>query len=322
MAEGENTYCCHSDSYKHVHVKLVIAIDVKCVRNSPVDLSCFFELFFVHITHTASSNLSSSSTNMDSISTRLRRTLQQATLCLLLKIHCAFDTITLVHHAFIAPVCKLWKQSYEANRSLRVTGFDAIRKQISFLCDSTTTLCSSIFTSASRVDMAKALQRKLPGILVWGLACGAGKFAELSVLQYALSINLVDFYCPDQQQLLVKGSALAGNLIKLQWLYTEAWCELSTEVCESAARCGSTEMLEWLATVCDDNIVHTIQVMTAACVSGQIQTVQHLFAKGCAYSAYLCCNADAEGGRLDLIKWMMIDEPFSSDMHIDHATMM
>eukprot|EP00953_Heterococcus_sp_UTEX-ZZ885_P031392 16475-Heterococcus_DN1.PRE.3 len=206
------------------------------------------------------------------------------------------DVLGAGHHDIIAPVCKLWKQSYEANQSLRVTGFDAIRKQISFLCDSTTTLCSSIFTSTSRVDMAKELQSKLPTALVWELASGAGKFAELSVLQYALSINLVDFYCPDQQQLLVKGSALAGDLIKLQWLHTAAWCELGTEVCECAARCGSIEMLERLATF--------------------------LLAKGCGYSAHLCCNAAAKGGHLDLIKWMMINEPFSNDMHIDHNTMM
>jgi hypothetical protein len=48
-------------------------------------------------------------------------------------------------------------------------------------------------------------------------------------------------------------------------------------VCECAARCGSIEMLEWLAAVCDNNIIYTIQVMTAACVSGQIETVQFLF---------------------------------------------
>jgi hypothetical protein len=43
------------------------------------------------------------------------------------------------HHSFIAPVSKLWKQSYEATPSLSTTGFDVALMKIPLLCDSKTT---------------------------------------------------------------------------------------------------------------------------------------------------------------------------------------
>eukprot|EP00953_Heterococcus_sp_UTEX-ZZ885_P031397 16476-Heterococcus_DN1.PRE.1 len=116
------------------------------------------------------------------------------------------------HYAFIAPVSKLWKQSYEATPSLKAFGYGRERTKMSILCNSKTTLFSSVFTSTSRVHMAKELQRQPPRVLVWALALAAGRFAELSVLQYALSINLFRFSSHSvgiARRSLCEGAALA-----------------------------------------------------------------------------------------------------------------
>jgi hypothetical protein len=155
----------------------------------------------------------------------------------------------------------------------------------------------------------------------WGLTIAAGRCAELSVLQYALGINYFKYeLCEIRQSYLCKGAALAGDLIKLQWLHTGKGYSMTSAVSERAASSGSVEILKWLAAVCDDNIVHTKGVMTAACGSGQLQTVQYLIGRACPLSERHCYGEAARGGHLALIKWMATTEPFSSNLNIDINT--
>jgi hypothetical protein len=81
-------------------------------------------------------------------------------------------------------------------------------------------------------------------------------------------------------------------------------------------------ILKWLAAVCDDNIVHTKGVMTAACGSGQLQTVQYLLGRASPLSERHCWGEAARGGHLSLIKWMASTEPFSSNMDTNTNSMM
>jgi hypothetical protein len=73
------------------------------------------------------------------------------------------------HHSFIAPVSKLWKQSYEATPSLSTTGFDVALMKIPLLCDSKTTLYSAIFTSTSRVQSISKELLLYACLNTWGL---------------------------------------------------------------------------------------------------------------------------------------------------------
>jgi hypothetical protein len=220
------------------------------------------------------------------------------------------------HYRFIAPVSKLWKQSYEATPSLTVTGFDVRHYKVSVLCDSKTTLYSAIFTSTSRVQRAKTLQRSTYfSAHMLGLA--AGRFAELTVLQRALSVRLVSLDTDEHyREALCYGAALAGDLAKLQWLHSKIGCRMTTAVCERAASSGSIDVLKWLATICKDKVVHTTAVLIAACANGQLETVQYLVSRGCKSHNSDCCSAAAKRGHLSLIKWMAITEPFNIDMQL------
>jgi hypothetical protein len=216
------------------------------------------------------------------------------------------------HYAFIAPVSKLWKLSYEATPSLKTIGYGFTYKKYSVLCDSKTTLFSSIFTSTPRVQLFK--DSELPLLTVQGLqrlACNlgiaAGRFAELNVLQYTLDLGILN-----HPPLLYRGSALASDLGKLQWLHVQKRIPLrelsAASLC--AAVSGSVNILQWLAEVCGSKVVHIKDVMTAACANGQIQTVQYLLRRRCECNVWDCCAEAARGGHLNLIKWMLIKEPF------------
>jgi hypothetical protein len=222
------------------------------------------------------------------------------------------------HYSFIAPVSKLWKQSYEATPSLTVTYYQRVQcTLITLVCDAKTTSFSSIFTSISRVQLIEDLRLQTSLTLTpWLLAVAAGKSAAPDVLQYALGTKLLT--CLNSricQSYLCEGAVFAGNLIKLQWLHTVKGYALNADVSERAASCGNIEILQWLATVCASKIVHTEQAMTAACANGHIQTVQYLMSRGSKYWDAQCCDVAARTGQLDLIKWMVINEPFSSTMN-------
>jgi hypothetical protein len=62
--------------------------------------------------------------------------------------------------------------------------------------------------------------------------------------------------------------------------------------------------------------------MEAACANGRIQTVKYLLSTECPYSAYECCTRAALNGQLNLIKWNVTNEPFSSNMHTHYNEMM
>jgi hypothetical protein len=219
------------------------------------------------------------------------------------------------HYSFIAPVSKLWKQTYEATPSLETATFYKLRKPI--LCHSKTTLYSSVFTSISRVRLLEDLKLQTSLTLTaWLLAVAIGKSAAPDVLQYALGTKLLNYMDSKLcQSLLCEGAVFAGNLVKLQWLHTVKGYALNADVSERAASCGNIEILQWLATVCASKIVHTEQAMTAACANGHIQTVQYLMSRGSKYWDAQCCDVAARTGQLDLIKWMVINEPFSSTMN-------
>ena len=127
------------------------------------------EALFTHITHTSSSGLRSRITSMASYSSEQQTPVARSPLedpaCLRL-VH---DFLGTGHYSFIAPVSKLWKQSYEATPSLSTTGFDITCNKISLPCDSKTTFYSSIFTSTSRVHLTNALKTSSK-LNVWRLA--------------------------------------------------------------------------------------------------------------------------------------------------------
>jgi Ankyrin repeats (3 copies) len=142
--------------------------------------------------------------------------------------------------------------------------------------------------------MAKELQKRLavPRALVWKLPFAAGKFAELSVLQYAVSINLVNPRSIGAPLSLCEGAALAGDLIKLKWLHTERAGMNPTNVSTCAASSGNLDIMEWLADMGyffpyqGKPHIRFREVMTAACLYGHLQIVQYLLSKGCEYNRY------------------------------------
>jgi Ankyrin repeats (3 copies) len=201
---------------------------------------------------------------------------------------------------------------------LKAVGHGRERTKMSILCNSKTTLFSSVFTSTSRVHMAKELQRQPPRVLVWALALAAGRFAELSVLQYALSITLFRFSSHSvgiARRSLCEGAALAGDLLKLKRLRTAH--SITAAVSQCAAISGNANILQWLADVCGKKVGHNRTVVTTACVHGQQQIVQYLLSKSCKSDVRACCEAAARGGHLNLIKWMVTTEPFSGRIHYD-----
>jgi Ankyrin repeats (3 copies) len=219
------------------------------------------------------------------------------------------------HYAFIAPVSNLWKQSCEVTPSVIASGLDVLRRKVSFLCDSKTTLHSSIFTSTSRVQLIRELHWQLTEVRSsfdsHRLSTAAGLCAELSVLQYAVDIGLV-FTVPDLSASMFEGAALAGDLIKLQWLHAITDCSVTAAACELAASGGSIEILQWLLEGAKDYDILSQAVMKEACASGQLQTVQYLVSNRCSFCATSCLTQAAQSGHLNLIKWMMADEPFKS----------
>jgi hypothetical protein len=231
------------------------------------------------------------------------------------------------HYSFIAPVSKLWKQSYEDTPSLRATGFvftGGMREQISFLCDCKTTLYSYIFTSTSRVRLAKELQASLR-LTYSGLGKAAGIFAELSVFKCAVNINLLSAGTEPSSyaiESLTEGAALAADLRKLRWLHTQKGYPITSAVSERAASSGSVHILKWLAGVCDDKVVHTKEVMTAACANGHIHTVEYLLDRACASSVNDCCEEAARRGHLDLLIWMLSNVSFNNNVNIAIGSMM
>jgi Ankyrin repeats (3 copies) len=185
------------------------------------------------------------------------------------------------------------------------------------MCDAKTSLFSSIFTSTSRASMARGLQfPEDRDETTLGLA--AGRFAEHTVLQHALSLGLVE-----ADSALLEGAALAGDLIKLQWLHIEHGCRITTAVSERAAYSGSISILQWLAEVSDaSRCVHTEKVLVSACRNGQIETVKFLVGKGCDCMDYQCYDRAAVGGHIALIKWMVTNHPIIHNADLYYENMM
>jgi hypothetical protein len=103
------------------------------------------------------------------------------------------------------------------------------------------------------------------GLNLTRLGVAAG-FAELSVLQYAVDTGLVLRLSESHSSAsFCKGAALAGDLVKLQWLYTKHRCSISTAVSVRAASCGHVAILRWLARVTKDKVVRSGRVIKAAC---------------------------------------------------------
>jgi hypothetical protein len=127
------------------------------------------------------------------------------------------DFLCAGHYAFVAPVSKLWKQSYEATPSLKTIGFGVMHKKLSFLCDSKTTLYNSTVTSPSRLRLAvdselqelRASNVKASLRLTCYLGIAVGGFAELDVLNETLFVSIA------HPGLLCDGAALAGDVGKL-----------------------------------------------------------------------------------------------------------
>jgi hypothetical protein len=273
-----------------------------CVMHTP-----FFDL--------SSSTVMAPHSNMDATIGHARSPFEDPP-CLRL-IH---DYLGAGHYSFIAPVSKLWKQSYEATPSLEATGVvftGGKREQISFLCDpNKITLYSSIFTSTSRVQWAKKLQAS-----AWLTYSGLGKaagIAELGVFKCAVNINLVSSgSAPSSYAIesLFEGAALAGDLRKLQWLHRKKGYTITTAVSECAAGIGSVHILQRLAEICSHKVVHTKEVMTAACANGHMHTVEYLSDRACAFSVKDCCEEAARGGHLDLLIWMISNDFFNSSLN-------
>jgi hypothetical protein len=133
------------------------------------------------------------------------------------------------------------------------------------------------------------------------------------VLQYAVDIGLVSRR-PALSAYMSEGAALAGDLVKLQWLYKNVGGSITMVMSQGAASSGSIEILKWLAEVSKDTVVVDETVMTAACANGQVQTVQYLFNVGCPLWERPCFAEAAKGGHLRLLKWMVVIEPFNRDM--------
>jgi Ankyrin repeats (3 copies) len=171
------------------------------------------------------------------------------------------------------------------------------------MCDAKTSLFSSIFTSTSRALVARGLQltEDLDKSM---LAIATGRLAEHSVIEHALSVELME-----PNSALLAGAALAGDLIKLQRLHIENGCRITTTVSERAAYSGSISILQWLADVSAAGSVHTEEVLLSACCNGQVETVKYLVDKGCDCTDYMCYDRAATGGHLSLIQWMMTNHP-------------
>ena len=123
----------------------------------------------------------------------------------------------------------------------------------------------------------------------------AGRYADIATLQTAHQRGLA--WTP----LIVRSAALSGSLPKLVWLCDEQHCPLPADIVEAAAEGGSVEMLQWLKQ--KGFKVSTRTTTSAARRLHNIPVLQFLLNEGCEWHDRIC-NAAAEAGDLEQLKWL------------------
>jgi Ankyrin repeats (many copies) len=197
------------------------------------------------------------------------------------------------HHLFISAVNKAWRDSYEMIAAVKMAGVTTCYDDKPHLLTiaSHTTLYSAVFTSASRVNLARECSlafdnKKLQRI--------AGKSAEISTLRAAreLGLQLTD-------EVLI-GAAAAASVPKLQWLHTQQGCELPEGICDWAAKSGSTDILRWLK---EHGSEFTADTCKGAAAGAHTHVLQFLRDEGCEWDETACYIA-ARFGHLPTLKWL------------------
>jgi hypothetical protein len=229
--------------------------------------------------------------------------------------------VGLGHCLFVALVSTLWHDVYTILPHQQLTVCDEYGHESVVLCDSDTTLYSSVFTSPSRVYLAYKR----------GLDCtselykrAAGKHADIATLAAAHEAGM------EYTEAVMHAAALCNKLAEVQYLHTEG-CPWPVQLLDDTAISGHSELLRW----CYEQGCHfrhphmatyfaaqggsielmgwllqqqgaelSAAVLSAAAWKGQTAMVHYLLAKQCPWDARATRLA-ASGGHVDLLRWLM-----------------
>jgi hypothetical protein len=196
------------------------------------------------------------------------------------------------HWLFVAILSKRCKELYERSGNATMLGVDLFEEQVEVVVTPQTALTRSVLASAACLQYAldNGLQVK-PDTQSLFLV---GQFADINTLSYAHRQGLRFTYRP------VHGAALSGSLTKLKWLLEEKHCILAPMIGDFAARSGSIDMLLWIA---EKGGILDKSTCTAAARAGHLHVLQHLHAINCKWDAN-ACSAAARKAHLPVLQWL------------------
>jgi hypothetical protein len=127
-----------------------------------------------------------------------------------------------------------------------------------------------------------------------GLQRIAGRVADISTLQAAQELELP--LCDE----VLRGAAEAGSVLKLQWLHLDQCCQLPSNICSSAAKSGSIEVLMWWK---DHGSAFTTETCNGTAAGAHMHVLQFLRGEGCEWDEK-ACSAAAKKGHLSVLQWL------------------
>jgi hypothetical protein len=163
------------------------------------------------------------------------------------------------------------------------------------MCGVRTTLCSAVFSSEARLQLAHDCG--LP-LMSPGVQRSAGRHAGRRVLELAHGLGMP--FSSD----VMKGAAQYGRLIRLKWLHEEKNCQLPDDIADYAARSGSVDMLRWLSKA---GVAVKSSTFAAAVQWGHVHVMEYLYREAdtdCGWDSSHACDVAAKAGDLDMLDWL------------------
>jgi hypothetical protein len=163
------------------------------------------------------------------------------------------------------------------------------------MCDARTTLCSAVFSSEARLQLA--YDSGLP-LTSPGAQRSAGRHASRRVLELAHGLGMP--FGSD----VMKGAAQSGRLSTLKWLHEGHNCQLPDDITEYAARSGSVDMLRWLSKA---GAAVKSSTFAAAVQWGHVHVMEYLrneTVTDCGWDSSHACDVAAVAGDLDMLSWL------------------
>jgi hypothetical protein len=154
---------------------------------------------------------------------------------------------------------------------------------------------SAVFASVSSLQFALECGLQLSA-LSDKMQFAAGRFAGLETLKSAHALGL------SWSAKLLHGVARSGNVLKLQYLYTQQKCRLPTYICQQGARSGNLDMIKWLGKTLGCTAFE-VGTLCAAASIGHLEMVQYLRSQSCRRTESVSESA-AEAGHRDVLTWL------------------